>query len=140
MILDKKTLDENLKKSLRIILYLFEVANGRNFVPKIKSVNTHPQNTSVSDPYSVYFKTEYEISLDDPNVIELSSKLIDIEKKHFQFFKNFELNQQGELTKQTIDFNMRDDMVGLLYDLNYDSENWKVIVTFSNEYNFYFDN
>jgi hypothetical protein len=140
MKLDKKTLDENLKKSLRIVLYLFEVANGRNFVPKIKSINTHSTHSSVSDSYTIYFETEYEISLDDPDVTELSSKLINMEKKHFQFFKNFELNQQGELTKQTIDFNMRDDMVGLLYGLNYDRENWKVIVTFSNEYNLYFDN
>ena len=31
-------------------------------------------------------------------------------------------------------------MVGLLYDLNYDREKWKVIVTFANEYNLYFDN
>lgn len=138
MRLDKKTLDENLKKSLRIVLYLFEVANGRNFVPKIKSIFSETYHNGNS--YSAYFETEYEISLDDPDVTELSSKLIDMEKKHFQFFKNFELNQQGELTKQTIDFNVRDDMVGLLYGLNYDREKWKVIVTFANEYNLYFDN
>jgi hypothetical protein len=62
-----------------------------------------------------------------------------MDEKHFKFFSKFELNQKGELSKQTVNFNERDDMVGLFHDIKYDRNDSKITVTFANEYNLYFD-
>jgi hypothetical protein len=135
--MEKQILDENLKKSLRIILFLFEVEFGRKFSPKIKSINS--QFYSNNKIYTAYFETEYEISVEDPDLTEITNVLKVMDEKHFKFFSKFELNQKGEFSKQTVNFNERDDTVGLFRDIKYDRNDWKITVTFANEYNLYFD-
>jgi len=125
------------KRSLQILLYLFEVKTGI----RAKATNINP--TTFESGASVYFEIELTFETTDPDVGSLKYNLYKIDDIIINFFNKVVLTPKADfiiVNKQTED---SDDMVGLFMGINYEwngHENDKnTVCKYGFEYNLYYD-
>jgi hypothetical protein len=128
---------KKIKRSIQILLYLFEAKTGMRASASNISPNTF--NTGAS----VYFEIEVTFETTDPDTGSLSYNLNKVDNVMFNFFSKVVLTPKADFITVSLPPEESDDMVGLFQGLNYDwsghegQNNTKA--KFGFEYNLFYD-
>ena len=140
--MDKKTVEAKLRRSLQVLLYLFEVKTGIK-VDSAKNINFNywsaDRNDSTLTNGSIYYELDLVGSVDDPDPSSLSYEIKRISDLVYKFFSSQVLDDDT-LNFVNGDPNDSDDMIGLLLNQRFDwsgGEGDNLKMTFSFENNFY---
>ena len=134
--MDKKLFEENIRRSLKVMLYLYQSIHGRNSEPRISNLQF---NWFGEVNCEVTFDTEYKFIIDDPEVGSYTRGLNECDKKQYGFFSGVEILQNGEFGKRVNPMDESDDMIGYFKSCDYE---WgygdgPCTVTFSYAYNYF---
>lgn len=138
--MDKNQIEAKLKRSLQVLMYIFEMKSGTKGGVSVKNLNfTYWGEQETTTNGSVYFELDMTTTCDDPDPTSLSITLTQNSKMVYNFFKNYMLDST-KLTFVDVDGDDTDDMIGLLMNLTFDwnagSDN-NTNIRYGFEYNFY---
>ena len=141
--MDKKTVESKLKRSVQVLLYLFEVKTGIK-VTSAKNINftywKSDRNDETSSTHgSIYYELDLVGSVSDPDPGSLCYEINKMSDLVYKFFSSQVLDDDT-LNFVNGDPNDSDDMIGLLLNQRFDwggGEGDNLKMTFSFENNFY---
>lgn len=128
---------EKIKKSIKILLYLWEVKGDRSYKPSV--TNFIPGISK--DGARIYFELSFSFNINDPDTDSFIGKLKKIEQLVNNFFGNIVLLPNVEFKYYSSKIKDSDDMIGLFMGTNYDwnsDEKMNCSVTYGFEYNLYY--
>jgi hypothetical protein len=132
--MNKKELEAKLKRSLQVLLYLFEVKTKIKTVAK--NINFNYWNIDTNG--AIYFELDIKGESSDPDPYSLAEEIKRVSDRISDFFGKYMLDDE-KLTFVDIDDDT-DDMIGLLMNVNFNwngGEQDNTNFTFAFEYNFY---
>ena len=133
--MNKKELEAKLKRSLQVLLYLFEVKTKIKTVAK--NINFNYWNIYTNG--AIYFELELIGTSDDPDPTTVTNEIKKVSDMIYDFFNKKTLDDDS-LSFVNGDPSESDDMVGLLMSINFNwagGEGDNMLFTFAFEYNFY---
>ena len=140
--MDKKTVEAKLRRSLQVLLYLFEVKTGIK-VDSAKNINftywSADRNDSTLSNGSIYYELDLVGSVDDPDPSSLSYEIKRISDLVYNFFSSQVLDYDT-LSFVNGDPSDSDDLIGLLFKVDFNwsgGEGNNLKIRFSFENNFY---
>lgn len=141
--MDKKTVEAKLKRSVQVLLYLFEVKTGIK-VASAKNINFTYWKADKNDDTSlthgsIYYELDLISSVDDPDPGSLCREINKMSSLVYDFFNRHVLDDDtlSFISGNSIE---SDDMIGLLLNQSFEwggGEGDNLKMTFSFENNFY---
>jgi len=134
--MDNKEFESNIKRSLQVMLYIYQTKHGRNSDPKISNLHFHWFGEGNCE---VTFDTEYKFEVEDPDVGTFMVSLNECDDKQQSFFIGIEILENGEFGKRVTPFEDSDDMIGYFKSTEY---GWgygagECLAKFSYSYNYF---
>jgi len=140
--MDKKTVEAKLRRSLQVLLYLFEVKTGIK-VDSAKNINFNywsaDRNDSSLTNGSMYYELDLVGTVDDPDPSSLSYEIKRISDLVYNFFSSQVLDYDT-LSFVNGDPTDSDDLIALLFKVDFNwsgGEGNNLKIRFSFENNFY---
>lgn len=128
---------KKVKKSIQILLYIFEAKTGI----RAKAINISPH--VYNQGAVVYFELEMSFQTEDPDVMSLKNNLYNFNDIINNFFNKVVLTPKADFITVSLPPEDTDDMIGLFLGINYQwdgHENLKnTLVKYGFEYNLFYD-
>ena len=136
--MDKKQFQNNVKRSLQVLLYIYQTKHGRNSEPKASDLTIHWWETQKTWACEVNFNCEFQFETEDPDVAIFAESVNKYDDIQMGFFSSYEVDKNGDFVNRTIPLSDSDDMIGLFNSCNYKwmgHEQKNTTVGFSYSYN-----
>jgi hypothetical protein len=128
-------IENKVKKAAKGLTYILETF-AEKFI-KIDLYDYHVFNHHVSNGTTVSINIEFKVDDPGPELHNISQVLSQIATLNFEVCKNYEINKDFVLTKRKEDFFDSTDVLGMVYKIDADVRNLKVVLT--NEFDVYPD-
>ena len=137
--MDKNQIEAKVKRSIQVLLYLFEMKTKIKGGTSVRSLNfSYWKGPEGKTNGSVYFELDIKGESSDPDPYSLTEEIKRVSDRISDFFGKYMLDDE-KLTFVDIDDDT-DDMIGLLMTVNFNwngGEQDNTNFTFAFEYNFY---
>jgi len=137
--MDKNQIEAKVKRSIQVLLYLFEMKTKIKGGTSVRSLNfSYWKGAEGKTNGSVYFELDIKGESADPDPYSLTEEIKRVSDRISDFFGKYMLDDE-KLTFVDIDDDT-DDMIGLLMTVNFNwngGEQDNTNFTFAFEYNFY---
>ena len=127
-----KQLKENINNSFDRMLFLVKTTIGENTHPEF--VDTDITENGLGNIVSVFYQISYSLDVPNPEIDQIIKSMRKLDDQHYELFKTFELNSNGNLIKAKHDTYDSGDWHGLVSFINYDINISRVNVIYDGEF------
>ena len=101
--MDKKQFQNNVKRSLQVLLYIYQTKHGRNSEPKASDLTFNWWETQKTWACEVNFNCEFQFETEDPDVAIFAESVNEYDDIQMGFFSSYEVDKNGDITTKVMD-------------------------------------